>query len=185
MPLRFFVRRSKNYRRNTGSKSYLHCPNPYPALMGQGVAMKRASTLTLLALLIAALSACAPRFDPDRSAQRFFDKGRDQILRSLEERNATPAQLDQARAVLERHNPAVPKEIAAMFREHRALLREITGGKDSSTLLAQEGRFHERHVAAVRSIGRMHEEIESAVGKPLWSAAAADMQERMARYFRD
>lgn len=147
--------------------------------------MKRVTALALLALSIAALSACAPRFDPERSAQRFFDKGRDQILRSLEEKDASPAQLEQARAILERHNRTVPPEIAAMFREHKTLLRAITAGKDSSTLLAQEERFHERHVAAVKGIGRMHEEIESAVGKPLWSAASADMQERMARYFRD
>jgi hypothetical protein len=146
--------------------------------------MKRTG-FVLFTVLLATLSACAPRFDPDRSAQRFFDKGRTQILTALEDQKATPAQLEQARAILDRYGQTVPKEVAAMFRDHKELLREITSGKDSSTLLAQEDKFHTSHVVAVRGIGRMHEELESTVGKPLWSAASADMQQRMARYFRE
>jgi hypothetical protein len=148
--------------------------------------MKRTPFLLLAVLLTVTMSACGPRnFDPDRGAQRLFDKGREQILSSLEKQNATPSQQEQARAILDRHGQTVPKEIAAMFREHKELLRAVTAGKDSSTLLAQEDKFHASHVAAVRGIGSMHEELESAVGKPLWEAASADMQQRMARYFRD
>ena len=148
--------------------------------------MKRTPFLFLAVLLTATMSACGPRsFDPDRAAQRFFDQGREEILTSLKNQNATPAQLDQTRAILDRNGQTVPKEIAAMFREHKELLRAVIAGKDSSTLLAQEDKFHAKHVAATASIGRMHEELASAVGKPLWEAASADTQQRMARYFRD
>ena len=43
---------------------------------------------SLLVVLLTAVSACAPRLDPDRGAQRFFDKGREQILSSLEKQRA-------------------------------------------------------------------------------------------------
>ena len=147
--------------------------------------MKRTPFAVFTVLLIALVSACAPRLDPDRGAQRFFDKGCEQILGSLEKQKATPDQLSQARAILDRHGQTVPQEIAAMIREHKQLLRTVTAGKDSAALLAQEDKFHTRHIAAVRAIGSMHEELESAVGKPLWAAASADMQQRMADRLRD
>jgi hypothetical protein len=43
-------------------------------------------------------------------------------------------------------------------------------------LLTQEDQFRARHVAAVRGVGAMHEELETAVGKPLWAAASAEMR---------
>jgi hypothetical protein len=142
--------------------------------------------LRLLAVgAVALLAACTFRMDPDRHAHRFFDEGRDMILKSLKKQDATEVQLKGARAVLDRHEAAVTGEVAGVFRQQRSLFRGITTGQNADRLVALEGELHKSHEQAVRSIGRMHEELAAAVGDPTWKAAMTDLDRRMTRRFGD
>ena len=143
-------------------------------------------SLHLLAIgLLVALSACTWRADPDRHAREFFDEGREVILSSLKKQDASEAQLEAAKAVLRRHKPTLPGEIANTLRKQRALLRGITSGQDSATLTRLETDLHQSNEQTVRAIGRMHEELANAVGDKTWKAATADLDHRWARHFAE
>ncbi len=145
--------------------------------------MYRLFLLLLSALLIA--SGCAPRWDADTQARRFFDRGRAHILAALEEEKASSAQLERARAVLGRHEPEVVAAIAGLFRRQQDMLLAVTSGKKTVTLLELDEQLHATHLEAVRAIGRMHEELESVVGAPLWTAASAALEAKTAGYFKN
>jgi hypothetical protein len=136
-------------------------------------------------LLVALLSACAWHADTDKRAHKFFDEGRDMILSALKRQDASEAQLKDARAILDRHEKTVPTEIAGVFRKQRAVLRGITSGQNSEQLATLDTDLHKTSDPALRSIGRMHEELAAAVGDKTWKAAAADLDKRMARHFRE
>jgi hypothetical protein len=125
-----------------------------------------ARLLLLLLPFILIAVGCAPRWDADTKAQRFFDKGRAQILTALEDRKATVEQLERARAVLGRHEREVVSDIAGLFRRQQEMILAVTSGKKTATLLELDEKLHAAHLEAVRAIGRMHEELEDAVGAP-------------------
>lgn len=142
--------------------------------------------LRLLAVgLLVALSACTWRADPDKHAREFFDEGRDMIMSTLKKQDATEAQLQAAKEVLLRNKPTLPPEIADVLRKQQALFRGITSGQDSATLTRLEADLHQSNEKAVQAIGRMHEELATAVGDKTWKATTADLDRRWAKHFSE
>jgi len=141
-------------------------------------------SLRLLAVgLLVALSACAWRPDPDKHAREFFDEGRDMIMSTLKKQDASEAQLQAAKAVMRSNKPTLPPEIADVLRKQQALLRAIVTGQDSATLAKLEADLHQSNEKAVQAIGRMHEELATAVGDKTWKATTADLDQRWAKHF--
>lgn len=135
-----------------------------------------------LALALLVLSGCTPHKKPDEYAQSFFDRGRKEILSALGDVQATPAQLEQARAVLERHQKDVVAGVGNLFRQQRVMFVAVASGKNTEALLAQDRDLHQAHERSMRSFGKLHEELESAVGAQTWKAASARLTEKAVRY---
>jgi hypothetical protein len=87
--------------------------------------------------------------------------------------------------VLGRHKPEVVSDIAGLFRRQQEMILAVTSGKKTTTLLELDEKLHAAHLEAVRAIGRMHEELEDAVGAPLWAAVTAELETKMAGYFKN
>ncbi len=142
-------------------------------------------TFCLLSLFFLAATACSFHKKPDEQAQSFFDKGKHEILKSLKEAEATPAQLAQAEAVLGRNEKTVVENIGKLFQQQRLMIIGVTSGKNTNALLALDQDLHKVHEDAVRSVGKMHEELETAVGPKVWTLATMRMEEKAARYLKD
>lgn len=143
--------------------------------------MKPLRLLTIV--LLVAVSACTWHPDPDRHARKFFDEGREMIIDALKKQDATEPQLKAAEAVLAKYQPTLPGEIATVMRKQRDLFRGVATGRDSATLVRLETELHQTHEATVRTIGRMHEEIGTAVGAATWKGAQAQLDKRWAKHF--
>ncbi len=145
--------------------------------------MKHHFTWLVLVLLLA-LTGCAHHRTTDQHAKAFFDDGRSYILKSLKKQDASQEQLDRAKAILDRDEAEVTRYIAASFQAHKEMLFAITTGKDSATLVPLENSAHLAQAETVRSIGKMHDALQTAVGPQLWQAATLRMEKKMARYIR-
>ncbi|MHB8454083.1 MAG: hypothetical protein ACYDDO_05160 [Acidiferrobacterales bacterium] len=145
--------------------------------------MKRYS-LWLLAAGMMLLAGCALHRTPDQYAHSFFEDGKESIMKALKNQDATPAQLDQARAILNQNEPTVTGNIAVLLSSQQNVLLGVTSGNDTTQLLALEEKMHQAHQVALRSIGKMHGELQAAVGEKIWSAATAQMGQKMARYLK-
>lgn len=146
--------------------------------------MKR-TALLLLALTGLTLAACAPRApDPDRFAVKFFEHGKDTILDVLKDQKVDDAQLKAARGILDRYEPTARREVAAAMRAQQELMLGVASGRDSAALLKLEADQNRVQDQALRTIGRMHEELASAVGAGKWNGASAQLEARHSRYFR-
>ena len=146
--------------------------------------MKRIALL-ILALAGMSLAACAPRApDPDRFATHFFEHGKESILDAMKDQKVSEAQLATARGILDRHEPNAQREMAAAMRAQQALMLALSSGRDSATLLQLEADQHQTQDQALRTIGRMHEELASAVGPEKWKGTSAQLEEKYSRYFR-
>lgn len=146
--------------------------------------MKR-TALMLLALTGLTLAACAPRApDPDRFAVKFFEHGKDAILDVLKDQKVDDARLKVARGILDRYEPTARREVAAAMRAQQDLMLGVASGRDSAALLKLEADQNRVQDQALRTIGRMHEELASAVGAEKWNGASAQLEARHSRYFR-
>lgn len=146
--------------------------------------MKR-TALLLLALAALSLAACAPRApDPDRFSTRFFEHGKEAILDALEDQKVGESQLTAARGILNRHQPNVVRETAAVVRAQQELMLALASGRDSATLLRLDAEQNRTGEQALRTIGRMHEELESAVGAEKWKDTSARLEKKYSRYFK-
>jgi hypothetical protein len=141
--------------------------------------------LLLLALTGLSLAACAPHApDPDRFAEKFFEHGKESILDAMKDQKVGESQLAAARGIIDRHEPNARREMAAAVRAQQALMLALTSGNDSATLLRLEADQHKVQDQALRTIGRMHEELASAVGPEKWKGTSAQLEEKYSRYFR-
>ncbi len=146
--------------------------------------MKRIALL-LLALTGLSLAACAPRApDPDRFAEKFFEHGKESILDAMKDQKVGEPQLAAARGILDRHEPEARREMASAMRAQQELMLALSSGRDSATLLRLEADQHKVRDQALRTIGRMHEELASAVGPENWKGTSARLEEKYSRYFR-
>lgn len=146
--------------------------------------MKRIA-LILLALAGFSLAACAPHApDPDRFAEKFFEHGKDTILDTLEDQKIGDAKLATARGIMERYALDVRREIAAAMRSQQELMLALTSGRNADTLLKLDADQNRAQQQVLRTVGRMHEELEAAVGAETWKAASADLEKHYSRYFK-
>jgi Spy/CpxP family protein refolding chaperone len=146
--------------------------------------MKRI-VLLILALAGLSLAACAPRApDPDRFAAKFFEHGKDSILDAMKDQKVSESQLAAARGILRRNEPGVQREMASAMRAQQELMLALSSGRDSATLLKFEADQNQVQDQALRTIGRMHEELASAVGPEKWKGTSAQLEERYSRYFK-
>jgi hypothetical protein len=134
-------------------------------------------------VLLVAVSACSWRPDPDRYARKFFDEGQEMIIKALKKQDASDQQLAAAEAVLAKYEPTLPGEIAVVMRKQRDLFRGVATGRDSATLVRLEADLHQAHEQTARVIGRMHEEIGTAVGDTAWKGAQAQLDKRWEKHF--
>lgn len=141
--------------------------------------------MIVLVLFTSLLGACGWHASPEQHAQKFFNEGKGLILSTLKKQDSSEAQLAAARSILERHEKTVPGEIAAVLRQQRALLRGVTGGQGLEPLTGLEADLHRSQERAAHTIGRMHDELASAIGEPTWKATTAALDKRMARHFRE
>lgn len=130
------------------------------------------------------LAGCAMHRTPEQFAHSFFEDGKESIIKALKKQDASPAQLDQARAILDRNEPTVTADLAVFFRSQQDVILGVTSGKDTEQLLALEGKMHEANDTALRGIGKMHEELHAAVGDKIWTGATAQMEQKMAHYLK-
>ena len=135
------------------------------------------------ALILAA--GCSFDKKPEDHAQHFFNKSKDHILSALKKAAATPEQLARANGVFDRTEKETVAHIGAMLEQQRNLFMAVAAGKTQPALLAIEETLHAAQVRAARDIGQMHEDIASAVGASTWTAAAAIMEEKMARQLKN
>ncbi len=145
--------------------------------------MKHHFTWSIFILLLA-LTGCAHHRTTDGYAKAFFDDGRSYIVKSLRKQDASQEQLDRAKAILDRDEATVTRHIATLFRAQQDVLFAVTTGKDTATLAPLENSAHQAQAEAVRSIGQMHEALQTAVGPELWKATTLNMEKKMARYIR-
>lgn len=145
--------------------------------------MKHLFTWPILILLLT-LTGCAHHRTSDQHAKAFFEDGRSYILKSLKKQDASQEQLDRAKAILDREEAEVTRYIAASFQAHKEMLFAVTTGKDSATLVPLENSAHLAQAQTVRSIGQMHDALQTAVGPELWKATTLSMEKKMARYIR-
>ena len=146
--------------------------------------MKRIALL-LLALAGLSLAACAPRAPvPDHFSEKFFEHGKESILDAMKDQKVGESQLAAARGILDRHEPNARREMAAAMRAQQELMLALTSGRDSATLLRLEADQHKVQDQALRTIGRMHEELASAVGPEKWKGTSAQLEEKYSRYFK-
>ena len=146
--------------------------------------MKRIALL-LLALAGLSLAACAPRApDPDRFAEKFFEHGKDSILDAMKDQKVSESQLAAARGIIDRHQPGAQREMAAAMRAQQELMLALSSGRDSATLLKLESDQNKVRDQVLRTIGRMHEELASAVGTEKWQGTSAELEKKYSRYFR-
>ena len=146
--------------------------------------MKRIALL-LLALAGLSVAACAPHApDPDRFAEKFFEHGKESILDAMKDQKVGESQLAAARGIIDRHEPNARREIAAAMRAQQALMLALSSGNDSATLLKLEADQHKVQDQALRTIGRMHEELATAVGPEKWKGTSAQLEEKYSRYFK-
>lgn len=146
--------------------------------------MKRIALL-LLALAGLSLAACAPRApDPERISTSFFEHGRKAILDTLKDQKVDEARITAARGILFRHQPDVQRETAAVMRAQQELMLALSSGRDSATLLRLDAEQSRTQQQALRTIGRMHEELESAVGAETWKVTSAKLEKKYSRYFK-
>ena len=146
--------------------------------------MKRIALL-LVTLAGLALAACAPHApDPDRFAVNFFEHGKDSILDALKDQKVTEPQLKAATGVLDRVEKDAEREMAVAFRAQQDLMLALASGRDSATLLKLNAEQNRTQEQALHTIGRMHEELESAVGPAAWKGASAHLEKKYSRYFK-
>ncbi len=146
--------------------------------------MKR-TALMLLAVAGLALAACAPHApDPDRFAVKFFEHGKDTILDVLKDQKVDDAQLKAAQGILDRYEPTARREVAAAMHAQQELMLAVASGRDSATLSKLGADQNQTQDQALRTIGRMHEELASAVGAEKWKGASAQLEAKHSRYFR-
>lgn len=146
--------------------------------------MKRIAVL-FVTLAGLALAACAPHApDPDRFAAKFFEHGKDSILDALKDQKVTDPQLKAASGVLDRTEKDAEREMAVAFRAEQNLMLALASGRDSATLLKLDAEQNRAREQALRTIGRMHENLEAAVGPDAWKGASARLEEKYSRYFK-
>ena len=143
------------------------------------------TALLLLALTGLSLAACAPRApDPDRFSTNFFEHGKEAILDTLEDQKVDESRLTAARGIIDRNEANVKRETAAAMRAQQELMLALASGRDSATLLRLDTEQNRTQEQALRTIGRMHEELESALGTETWKATSAKLEKKYSRYFR-
>jgi hypothetical protein len=146
--------------------------------------MKRI-TLLLFALVGLSLAACAPHApNPDRFAVNFFEHGKDSILDALKDQKVSEAQLKAATAVIDRYQKNAEQDMAAAMRTQQALMLALASGRDSGTLLKLDAEQSHAQQQALHTIGRMHEELASAVGAETWTGTSAKLEKKYGRYFK-
>jgi hypothetical protein len=146
--------------------------------------MKRIALL-LLALAGLSLAACAPRApDPDNFAEKFFEHGKDSILDAMKDQKVGETQLATARGIIDRFEPNARRDMAVAMRAQQALMMALSSGSDSAALLKLEADQHQAQDQALRTIGRMHEELATAVGPEKWKGTSAQLEKKYSRYFK-
>ena len=90
----------------------------------------------------------------------------------------------RAGAELENYRKRAQREMAAAMHAQQELMLALTSGRDSATLLKLEADQNKVRDQVLRTIGRMHEELASAVGTEKWQGTSAELEKKYSRYFR-
>ena len=141
--------------------------------------MKNALIFALFVLFIA---GCGVHKTPAERAEWFFEKGENYISDSLDDHGATKQQISKVESTMKQHKSRVTNHLEQALINQREVMKGIMSGKDDTALMQLENNFHNANQKALRSIGVMHKELENVVGTKIWSAAAAERENRFSRH---
>ncbi|MEJ2060982.1 MAG: hypothetical protein P8Y64_10940 [Gammaproteobacteria bacterium] len=136
----------------------------------------------LLIVLSLGLVACSPPHTPQDQAHWFFEKGKGQIVKSLEKQDVPSGQIEKVKGILSLNQDAVEKELTEAIRQQRGLFRAIIAGENEAALKSADARANAAQLAALSTIGKMHEQIEQVVGPAAWEASGKYRTKRFDRY---
>lgn len=139
--------------------------------------MRKVWTAGLVAAVLLVAGCGFPK-DSREKAEWFFEAGHEKIVDSLEDQGVEGEEMERVKAVLADHRSAIIADLAAAFSDQRASFKTLYSGSDTEALLAAEGQSHRSKRAALRSIGRMHADIEQVVGAQTWAAANEQRRKR-------
>jgi len=146
--------------------------------------MKTLKSLFFLPLMLAFVAGCmGPKTSEDKAAW-FYGKGEDMVIDSLKDQNASDAKVEAAQKVIDQYRKKVNVALGSYIKVHKAVMEAIIGGKTGADLVKAENKAHEEHVKVLTLMGKMHDELESTVGKEIWLAAAKQRQKKFNERFR-
>ncbi len=149
--------------------------------------MIRPATKALMsaAALALMLSGCGFPKGADEKAEMFFDKGSDKITDSLSDQGVDGEQMAEVESIIADHRERVVPALSQALSERKASFKTLYTGQDTATMLSAADQAHEARRKALKRIGAMHAEIESAVGSDTWAAANTQRREDFEDHFED
>ncbi len=135
-----------------------------------------------LALL---LSGCGFPKGADDKAETFFDKGKDKITDSLSDQGVDGEQMAAVESIIADYRGRIVPALSQALSERKASFKTLYTGRDTEAMLSAADRAHRARQEALRRIGAMHAEIESAVGSETWAAANEQRRREFEDHFED
>lgn len=143
--------------------------------------MKTLYRTSIVFLMAVILSACGFHKSPAERAVWFFEKGENYIADSLEDNGANKEQLTSVEKTMAQHKPDVTASMEQAMISHKEIMKAIMAGKSGNALIDLENKYHNDSQKTLRSIGKMHQELENIVGEKIWQAAASQREKKFSR----
>lgn len=143
--------------------------------------MNQLVKFSFLSVILFSLAACGFNKSPAERATWFFEKGENMITGSLEDTGASKQQITKVEKMLSSYKLAVTANMELALISHKEIMKGIVAGKSSNELVELENRYHADSTKTLRSIGKMHSELENIVGEKIWQAAAVQRESRFSR----
>ena len=147
--------------------------------------MQRLPTILPMLFALVLMTACALDKRPVDHAEYFYKKGRENILAALKEADASAAQMDAAKRILERDRAGVIAATGDLLQRHRRVFLGVATGAEAGELAQLEGEFRTTHASTLRIVGDMHAALRDAVGDAVWTKARERMRTRLADIYKE
>jgi PBP1b-binding outer membrane lipoprotein LpoB len=142
-------------------------------------------TFALISALALLVSGCGFPDNAQEKAQMFFDEGSEKIVDSLEDQDVGEDKIAEVEQILSDHEDRVVSKLREYMDQQKDSLKSVYTGQNTDALIASAESAHEAQLAARRSIGAMHADIEAAVGSETWAAANEQRRKEFEDKFED